>query len=285
MENIIEQNFLNRNEKIKIEKRKRHQIYMALDYLKSHKNKFDFFSSDVLQILKASKEISKIFNKKKLSSELLLLSFFNFDSEIVALLKKFDISFELLLESINYGYDLNDLNKKKLFNFKNYNTWFRKNNSFDSNSKIDFNFEVKFLLEKTIENCYRFKSPIITSEIFFLTLLEESNTSAGQLLKVFLKTEINWNLLRYEILKMIHNQETKIQGNLSKNSRLFAYLLKTELSDYQFLKLLKREEILPIISIYRDLVISKLLQLDLFSSLEEEIKYSINSTNTRSYLN
>jgi len=285
MENIIEQNFLNRNEKIKIEKRKRHQIYMALDYLKSHKNKFDFFSSDVLQILKASKEISKIFNKKKLSSELLLLSFFNFDSEIVALLKKFDISFELLLESINYGYDLNDLNKKKLFNFKNDNTWFRKNNSFDSNSKIDFNFEVKFLLEKTIENCYRFKSPIITSEIFFLTLLEESNTSAGQLLKVFLKTEINWNLLRYEILKMIHNQETKIQGNLSKNSRLFAYLLKTELSDYQFLKLLRREEILPIISIYRDLVISKLLQLDLFSSLEEEIKYSINSTNTRSYLN
>ena len=282
MENIIEQNFLNRNEKIKIEKRKRHQIYMALDYLKSHKNKFDFFSSDVLQILKASKEISKIFNKKKLSSELLLLSFFNFDSEIVALLKKFDISFELLLESINYGYDLN---KKKLFNFKNDNIWFRKNNSFDLNSKIDFNFEVKFLLEKTIENCYRFKSPIITSEIFFLTLLEESNTSAGQLLKVFLKTEINWNLLRYEILKMIHNQETKIQGNLSKNSRLFAYLLKTELSDYQFLKLLRREEILTIISIYRDLVISKLLQLDLFSSLEEEIKYSINSTNTRSYLN
>ena len=69
MENIIEQNSLNRNEKIKIEKRKRHQIYMALNYLRSHKSKFDFFSSDVIQILKAAKELSKNFNRKKLSSE------------------------------------------------------------------------------------------------------------------------------------------------------------------------------------------------------------------------
>jgi hypothetical protein len=284
MENIIEQNSLNRNEKIKIEKRKRHQIYMALNYLRSHKSKFDFFSSDVIQILKAAKELSKNFNRKKLSSELVLLSFFNFDSQITSLLKKFNLSFELLFESITYGYELSDLNKKQFLNFKNDNSWFRKNNSLDLNSKIDLNFEVRFLLEKTIENCYRFKSPIITSEIFFLTLLEEVNTSAGQLLKLSLKSEINWNLLRYEILKMIHNQETKIQGNISKNSHFFAYLLKTELSDYQFLKLLKKEEIFSIICIYRDLVISKLLQLDLFNSLEEEIKYSINLTNRRNYL-
>ena len=31
------------SEKIKLEKRKRHQIYTTLNYLRSHKNKFDFF--------------------------------------------------------------------------------------------------------------------------------------------------------------------------------------------------------------------------------------------------
>ena len=31
------------SEKITLEKRKRHQIYTTLNYLRSHKNKFDFF--------------------------------------------------------------------------------------------------------------------------------------------------------------------------------------------------------------------------------------------------
>jgi hypothetical protein len=43
------------NEKIKREKRRRNQVYMALDYLNSRTNKFDFLSSDSISILKIAK--------------------------------------------------------------------------------------------------------------------------------------------------------------------------------------------------------------------------------------
>ena len=52
------------SEKIKLEKRKRHQIYTTLNYLRPHKSKFDFFSHDALKILKLSKEITKNLNRK-----------------------------------------------------------------------------------------------------------------------------------------------------------------------------------------------------------------------------
>ena len=35
------------NDKIKLEKRKRNQVYSAINYLKSHSNKFDFFSETI----------------------------------------------------------------------------------------------------------------------------------------------------------------------------------------------------------------------------------------------
>ena len=52
------------SEKIKLEKRKRHQIYTTLNYLRPHKSKFDFFSHDALKILKLSKEITKKFKQE-----------------------------------------------------------------------------------------------------------------------------------------------------------------------------------------------------------------------------
>ena len=66
------------NEKITLEKRKRHQIYTTLNYLRSHKNKFDFFSSDAITILKLSKEITKKFQQEKLTTEILLLTILGF---------------------------------------------------------------------------------------------------------------------------------------------------------------------------------------------------------------
>jgi len=106
-------------------------------------------------------------------------------------------------------------------------------------------------------------------------LLEEQDTSAGQLLKLILGTDLNWNLLRYEILKKLHNQETQVQGKIFKNTRYYAYLLKIEMNDEQFEKLLDKKDFAKIVSSYRDLVISKVLDSKVFETLEKEIKYSI----------
>ena len=139
-------------------------------------------------------------------------------------------------------------------------------------------------MDKAIENAYRFKTPVITPEILFLTMLEEKATTSGKLLHLLLGNDLNWNLLRYEILKKLHHQETQVQGQIFKNTRYYAYLLKIEMVDEQFEKLIEKQDFPYIVSAYRDLVVSKVLDCDLFDTLEKEVKHSIRAhKKNRSY--
>ena len=276
------------NKKIFLEKRRRHQIYTTLDYISSHKNMFDFYSSDTIFLLKRAQNSARIIKQKKVTTELLLLAFFTSDSELLLIFKKFNLSFPRIFKYVEYGYNLKDSYKNPLKSFfeplikNNFLLW----NSKQLNKTSEYNYEVKYVLEKALENAFRFKTPILSPEIFFLTLLEEKNTSAGQLLKLTLKTDLQWNLLRYELLKKIHNQESKVQGNIFKNSRYFAYILKSELTDLQFEKLLKQDKyITRAILNFRDLVINNLLSVDLPSVIYFDVKTSIKATNLRTYSN
>ena len=275
------------SEKITLEKRKRHQIYTTLNYLRPHKSKFDFFSSDTMTILKLGRELTKKFQQEKLTPEILLLTFFNSESDLTDILRKYNISFAKIKRYIIYGHQLTDdiLQEQfkqrqtkfgKLSFLKAVNTiqtTFKKKISITSSSS--YNYDVKIILDRAIENAYRFKTPVITPEILFLTILEEKETAGGKLLKLLLDNDLNWNLLRYEILKKLHHQETQVQGNIFKNTRYYAYLLKIEMSDEQFEKLIEKDNFSYIVSAYRDLVISKVLDCDLFDTLENEIKHSI----------
>lgn len=265
------------NDKIKLEKRKRNQVYSSINYLKSHSNKFDFFSSDSVKILRSANQLSKKFNQENIGSEFLLLAFFQSQIELLKIFEKFDISSELIENYISIAYKkVDDLGQNSAFFSK-----LKKENIL--NSKIEYNFEVRNIIETCIENSYRFKTPVITSEILFLTLLENEKSSSGILLKKILKNDIQWNLLRYEILKKIHYQETTLQGSISKNFRYFAYLLKLELNDNKFEKLLSKNEFSFAIEAYRDLITSKILEVNIFQVLENEIKFSIRSNNFRTY--
>ena len=265
------------NDKIKLEKRKRNQVYSAINYLKSHSNKFDFFSSDSVKILRSANQLSKKFNQENIGSEFLLLAFFQNQIELLKIFEKFDISSELIENYIFTVYKKSDdIGQNSSFFSK-----LKKENVL--NSKNEYNFEVRNIIETCIENSYRFKTPVITSEILFLTLLESEKSSSGLLLKKILKNDIQWNLLRYEILKKIHYQETTLQGSISKNFRYFAYLLQLQLSDNKFEKLLNKNEFSFAIEAYRDLIISKILEVNIFQVLENEIKFSIRSNNFRTY--
>lgn len=274
---------LNLNKKIAIEKRKRHQAYMALEYLKSHTKKFDFFSYDSIKIIKTANSLTKIFNQKKVTPEILLLAFFNEDLELIKILKKFNITFEILEEYLFHGYKVNNNEKVNIFSSlkKNFSLFFEK--KVEWQETIELNYELKSLIEKAIENTYRFKTPVITPELLFLTLLEEKTMAAGSLLKTFLKEDLEWTLLRYEILKKLHNQETIIQGNVSKNYRFFAYRLKIELNDPQFEKLLETKDFFKAVTKYRDLLILKILEINLFDLIEDDIKISLKINNKRFY--
>ena len=112
----------------------------------------------------------------------------------------------------------------------------------------------------------------------------DNHHDSGKLLHLLLGNDLNWNLLRYEILKKLHHQETQVQGQIFKNTRYYAYLLKIEMVDEQFEKLIEKQDFPYIVSAYRDLVVSKVLDCDLFDTLEKEVKYSIRAhKKNRSY--
>jgi hypothetical protein len=67
------------SEKIELEKRRRNQVYLSLDYNLSVLSYFDFFSYDTFQIIKVAKQIASISKKKIVTSKILLLAFLSME--------------------------------------------------------------------------------------------------------------------------------------------------------------------------------------------------------------
>jgi ATP-dependent Clp protease ATP-binding subunit ClpA len=276
------------SEKILIEKRRRHQTYMALDYFLSAVTYFDFFSSDAFKIVKNAKYLAQIC-EKSVTSELLLLPFFSYPSHVSNILGDFGIT-EEAIENI-----VASLQKKKKENFfqKQQNSlnqtlqnvkgfFIRETLALDQG--IKYSHEVNKIFEKAAENALvRFKTPVISPEILFITLLEEKNSKAAKIIKKFLKDDVEWYLLRYKIIKRIHNQESNIRSEVIKNQHYFAYLMKIQLTDFEFNKLIENEALAKGVSLFRNTLISKILKIDIFEEISEEIYTSMKITNKRSY--
>ena len=152
------------------------------------------------------------------------------------------------------------------------------------NENIPYSVEVNLLFEKAAENALtRFKTPVITSEILFVTMMEEEHTKIGKLLKQTLLTDSEWHILRYRIVKSLHSNESAIRSEVSKNQQYFAYLLKTELPEKEFNKLIEDESIVKGVEMFRNVLIKEITQINIFKLLTNEIKKSIKVTNNRKY--
>ena len=286
---IISPNFpvLN-SQKILIEKRRRYQTYMALDYFLSAVTYFDFFSLDTFNIVKSAKYLAQICNKN-VTSELLLLPFFKYQSEVSIVLSEFGIT-ETSIEDIVAGlqeskkenlFEKQEISQSRVLN-KIKGVFVSENLSLDQ--KIKYSHEVNQIFEKAAENALqRFKTPVITPEILFITIVEEKNSKASKILKKFIKTETEWYLFRYKLIKRIHNQESNIRGEITKNQHFFAYLLKTQLSEIEFNKLIETESLSEGVSFFRNTLISKVLETNIFDELSNEILTSVKTNNKRSY--
>jgi ATP-dependent Clp protease ATP-binding subunit ClpA len=275
-------------EKILIEKRRRHQTYMALDYFLSAVTYFDFFSSDAFKIVKNAKYLAQIC-EKSVTSELLLLPFFSYPSHVSAILKDFEIT-EAMIETV-----VASLQKTKKENFfqkqknsikqtlRNVKGFFVRE-TLALNPNVKYSHEVNKIFEKAAENALsRFKTPVISPEILFITIIEDKNSKASRIIKKFLKTDVEWYLLRYKLIKRIHNQESNIRSEVVKNQHYFAYLMKIQLTDFEFNKLIENEALATGVSLFRNTLISKILKIDIFEEISEEIYTSMKITNKRSY--
>lgn len=273
-----------KQEKINCEIRKRHYTYTLLDYILSNSTYFDFFSFDTFQVLMHTKYVGSIClsTEKVIGSEFFLFSFLTLDLPIKKFLEDHNISSKemgLLISSAN------QLNSKALIDKKDF--YFRKIFKDFQLSKIKplkYAHEVNLLLEKTAENALlRFKTPVITPEIFLITLMEEKNNKSGKLLKKLLKTESNWYLLRYKLIKRIHLQESEIKSKVKKNEHYFTYLLKICLSELEFNTLIEQNSLATGSSFFRNQVVYELLSLDFLKMLYQEIHNSLVNTAIRKY--
>jgi hypothetical protein len=272
-------------EKINFEKRKRNQIYLTMDYLFSGISFFDFFSKDVFEIIQNAKILTHLTLKSQVSTEILLLAFFCQNSKISQILKEYGITEEILGTLISKSTNFSE--NQKLSKFDNFlkNLSLKKENiSLENLNKITFSMEVNKIFEKTAENSItRFKTPIITSEILFISLMEDDNSKACKLIKKCLDENIEWYILRYKLLKELHNHESILKSEVIKNHHYFAYLLKSRLSEFEFDQLIKKELLSSAVLLFRNFLISDVLKIDILSILLNDINKSIKVNNKRSY--
>jgi hypothetical protein len=204
---------LSKEKKIQTEKRRRNQIYQTLDYVLSIVTYFDFFSFDSFQIINRAKEFSIFYNVQLITNEFLLLSFIYSNTQMTKLLEEYGITKENILKELPF------ITKK---NQSSKNPFIEKIQQYIGSPKkeIDnkFSHEINLLIEKASENALiRFKTPVITSEILFLTLIEQKNNKLVKLLKKIVVNDLNWHLLRYKLIKRM---ASKISPIICKSSAL-----------------------------------------------------------------
>lgn len=276
-------------QKIEMEKRRRYQAYMSLDYLLSVVSYFDFFSLDSFNIAKKAKELTQLFEKKIVTSDLLLLPFFEYNLEIASILEKYGINQTELTEIIFDTQKTKDNNifRNSIKVVKN----FLINIDIPIVSEVlivsketKYSYEINQIFEKAAENAVtRFKTPVISSEILLITMLEAKKSTVGKLLKQFLKSDTNWYMLRYSLMKRLHNQELAIRTNVPKNQQYFAYLLKTQLPELQFDTLIEKDCLLSGVLLFRNNIISDIIKVDIYKELKADIVTSIQLNNKRKY--
>lgn len=274
------------SEKITIEKRKRHQTYMALDYLLSINTYFDFFSPEAFTIIKNAKYLAQQTNKS-INIDWIFLSYFYSDAEILKMFKNFGFLNKLEENLLASFPDIKIIETKKR---KTTFISFEKIIELFSSAKPKipqtnfYSHEVLQLFEKAIDNSLtRFKTPVITPEILFITLMEEKSTKISKIIKMSFDNEMEWYLFRYNLIKLIHNQESTIRGEVSKNQQYFAYLLKTQLNDFEFNRLIENKSLNKGVLIFRNDLISNILKVNILDSLLTDINNSIKVTSKRSY--
>ncbi len=260
---------ISKEKKIEFEKRRRNQIYKTLDYLLSNITYFNFFSADLIALLKTGFEISNFFEDHILSLDYLFLAYFNSEIEISFILNKFDISIDSFY--------------KKNKNFNNLKSFF---NQYDVLPNFKISEDVYYILKKAYFNtCKRFKTKLITPEILFITLMENNQYfDITKFIKDY-KDQRKFYLLRYEIIKKIYDDETSFYNNVKKNQLYFGYLLRAQITNNHIKLLIKKNKLQECVIFFRNYIISKVLMFDISIILKSQLYKLLKEFNSRTYSN
>lgn len=174
--------------------------------------------------------------------------------------------------------------------------------------EVPFSSAVEELLNEALtETVFRFRTPVLTTDLLLLTLVEKVITdlkfesgSISNGIPVSFKensllatkwfenifqnnTQIELFLLRYELLKQIHKSESSLRSQISPEQHYFAYLLKTELSEFKIRELLDNETFNSAVSEFRDTLMELSNKTSMHKQLYKDTLENIKLTSDRSY--
>jgi hypothetical protein len=289
-------------EKIEFEKRKRNQAYISLDYQLNATSFFDFFSADALQTVQTAKYIAYSNYQEKVTLNDFIITFCYIKSDLLTILNEFGVC-EHIFKFTKLRISSNESNKiEKEEKISKFNLKWLKSKSYSKLQTIKqevkdiylllqneqrelpkFSDELGKFLEKATKNALeKFKTPIVTLEILFFTLIDE-NKELANFLEKELKKDLSFQFLKYRVYQRIHRQESSIREMLPQNYHYFAYLLKSQLTEEQFDYLINNEMLLQSILYFRNLLIAKILKQDIFPILRSEVQQSMYLTRFRKY--
>ena len=269
---------LNQEDMISVEKHKRLQIYTSLDCLLSVITYFDFFSYDAFKIAKDSKIFAEALEKNIVTTECLLFPFLTSPLSIKEILSDYNLT----VKTIGPRFEITSKKQeKKGINLFQFIPFFK---TTKSKKSVQYSYNVNMIFEKAAQNALsRFKTPVITPEILFITIMEEKSSKVSKVIKKIINNETNWYLLRYNLMKRIYFDELAIKNDVKKNQHYFAYLLKTHLSQLQFDRLIENNLLSLGVSFFRNKLILELASFNIQDFLEREIYKSMKITSTRKY--
>ncbi len=287
-ENIT--NNLDKKSLIKIEKRKRHQIYSTMDYMFKTNTIMDFYSKDLIKILTHAQIWSEIRKNAKgyknhrflvpeIMPEDIFYAFIMTEGNIKNLLTKYNVCNRAIKRYLNtfpeyektYRASILQELTTKVFSI-----------NCDSNHKLaECQGEPAFSLEtlKIFEDCLiaaseKFGTPIVTPEILFITLMESKKSRVSRLIKEFIFSDSDWYMLRYKLLKNIHFEESHFLNDLENSQKHFGYFLKTQLSNLEFFRLIDLDLLGLGVEFFRTKLFRKAIKIDLLTEIKKDIFYS-----------
>jgi len=276
-----------RKQKVTNEKRKRYQIYKNLDYTIPKISYFDFFSHDAFEYTKQAKLFAEILEQNQTTSDFLLFVCVENESPIAKILTEAGITKREINTVLSKEYNIpkvdfasNTLGRIPLISTFIFGVFNRKK----YNLNIPYSHELNIIFEKASENALsRFKTPVITPEILFITMMEERESRVAKVIKNICKNPLQWYLIRYKLLKRLHYHEVNIRSEVKKSDHLFAYLLKTQLSELHFDRLIESDFLQLGVLFFRYIVIKNQLSIDMNTLIEKDIHKSLKVTNNRQY--
>lgn len=241
------------------EKRKRDQVYEALDLYLALETKVDFFTSDTINILSRSKIIPFILENKNLTSDMIVYAFFsknfhrfskyfkevNFTKVKVKkyLGKKWSkpLIGQNLLKFKVFAYFRYLLYKFENFFFSNINPLNYFNKSNQTINTIKYSDELKEVLKKTIFKArFIYRTPIISSNILFLTLIEHKLSHSRELFIKLIPNIKSLVLLRYRVLSELYKTNVYITTMVTKSRLFYIFYGQMALDEQIFQNLIAR---------------------------------------------